>query len=250
MPSHTAVAAAVAAGECELGVAAIENSLEGSVPETLDALIRERDVAIRGELAITVRHCLLAPEGPAPPAVEVIYSHPQAFGQCRRYIEQHYPKAQVEAALSTAAAVQEMLRRPNAAAIGTERAARLYGARVLARDIQDDASNATRFVLLARTDAERSGDDKTSLVFSTQDRPGALVGALQEFAGRSINLTKIESRPAKERLGVYVFLVDLEGHRTDAIVAEALAGLRAHTDEVRVFGSYPRFRPVATGSAP
>ncbi len=243
--SHSAIVAAVAAGEYERGVAAIENSLEGSVPETLDALIRERPVAIRGEIAIPIRHFLLAPAMGAPPEVRVICSHPQAFGQCRRFLERNYPKAQVEAALSTAAAVQEMLRRTDAVAIGTERAARLYGARVVSSDIQDDASNTTRFVLLARSDAERTGEDKTSLVFTTADRPGALVDALREFASRGINLTKIESRPSKERLGVYVFLVDVEGHRTDPVVAEALEGLRLHT-EVRVFGSYPRFRPPGT----
>ncbi len=246
--SHTNVVAAVARGDCERGVAAIENSLDGSVPETLDALIRERVVAIRAEIALPIRHCLIAPASAEPPDLSVIYSHPQALGQCRRYIESHHPGVQAEAALSTAAAVQEALRHRGAAAIGTERAARLYGARVLARDIQDDASNTTRFVLLAPTDAEPTGDDKTSLLFSTQDRPGALVEALREFARRRINLTKIESRPSKERLGVYVFLVDLVGHRTDALVAEALAGLRRHTDDIHVFGSYPRDRGEAAGA--
>jgi prephenate dehydratase len=247
-PSHSAVVAAVAARDCELGVAAIENSLEGSVPETLDALIANQRVAIRAELAIPIRHCLLV----APDAgvdVEVIYSHPQALGQCRRFIESRFPTAVAEAALSTASAVQEMLKRPRAAAIGTERAATLYGARVLERDIQDDASNTTRFVVLGTEDAAPTGDDKTSMFFSTPDKPGALVRALQEFAARGINLTKIESRPAKERLGVYVFLVDVEGHRTDALVAEALDDLRAQTVGLRIFGSYPVYRGMQKRSA-
>ena len=241
-PSHSAVIGAVASGACDRGVAAIENSLEGSVPETLDSLIGEKTVSLCAETALPIRHYLLGREDTRSAGVEVIFSHPQALGQCRRFIQKHYPDAQVEAALSTAFAVKEMLEQPGAAAIGTERAALLYGASILARDIQDDNSNTTRFVLVAARDADPTGDDKTSLAFSTRDESGALVRALEEFATRGINLTKIESRPAKERLGVYVFLVDVEGHRTDPPVAEALEHLKRDTVELRVFGSYPRYR--------
>ncbi len=230
-------------------MAAIENSLEGSVPETLDALIREPRVAICAEIAIPIRHCLLAAQGAGVQGIEVIYSHPQALAQCRRYLDAHLPGAAAEASLSTANAVREMLARPRSAAIGTERAAALYGAEVLARDIQDDPSNTTRFVLLARADAPPTGDDKTSVVFQTVDRPGALVDVLREFAERRINLTKIESRPSKESLGTYVFLVDIEGHRTDALVAEALERARAHTERLHIFGSYPRYRAAEQGEA-
>ncbi len=245
--THTAVVAAVAEGQCDEGVAAIENSLEGSVPETLDALIRETRVAIRAEIAMPIRHCLLVAQGAGASGIEVIYSHPQALAQCRRYLDAHVPAAAAEASLSTANAVREMLARPRSAAIGTERAAALYGAAVLARDIQDDPSNTTRFVLLARADAPPTGDDKTSVVFQTVDRPGALVDVLREFAERRINLTKIESRPSKESLGTYVFLVDIEGHRTDTLVAEALERARAHTERLHIFGSYPRYREPQQG---
>ena len=242
LSSHAAVIAAVADGSCDQGVAAIENSLDGSVPETLDALIRETSISICAETAIAVNHCLIARKGTALADIRVVYSHPQALGQCRRFLERELPGAAAEASLSTAAAVREALERPGGAALATARAAELYGGAVLRENVQDEASNTTRFVLLARQDAARTGDDKTSIVFSTVDRPGALVAALQQFAERGINLTKIESRPSRESLGAYVFLVDLEGHRTDQIVQEALEGMRPHIQTVRIFGSYPRFR--------
>ncbi|HWO93143.1 MAG TPA: prephenate dehydratase [Dehalococcoidia bacterium] len=245
--SHAAVAKAVAEGRAERGVVAIENSLEGSVPETLDALISEAGLSICAETALPIRHALLGHKGARGEEVRVIYSHPQALGQCRRFLERTYPDVPAEAALSTAAAIQEMLDHPGAAAIGNERAAALYGAAVLQRDIQDDPSNTTRFVVLSTADAPPSGDDKTSLVFSTADRPGALVAVLRAFAERSINLTKIESRPAKERLGVYVFLVDVEGHRLEGPVAEAIEDARRHTEYLRILGSYRRHHGSGNG---
>lgn len=240
--SHGAVITAIAEGRYERGVVAIENSLDGSVPETLDGLIREPRVFIAAETALPIRHSLIAAEGTSLADIRVIYSHPVALGQCRRFLERELPDIDAEAALSTAAAVQEAVAHPGTAAIGTKRAAHLYGGSILRSDVQDDASNTTRFVLLAREDAERTGDDKTSILFSTADKPGALVDVLQEFARRGINLTKIESRPSKESLGEYVFLVDLEGHRTDELVRQALEGVQPHTQHLRVFGSYRRFR--------
>jgi len=174
--------------------------------------------------------------------VKALFSHPQALAQCRRFVERCFPKAEVVAALSTAAAVEEMMAREGAAAIATRRAAQLYGAEILARGIQDRPDNLTRFVVLAESDHVATERDKTSLAFSCpDDRPGLLVGALREFADRNINLTKIESRPTKERLGEYVFLVDLAGHRSDPTVAEALAKVQARSSFFRVFGSYPRY---------
>ena len=244
-PSIAAVADAVRAGMAQEGVVPIENSLEGSVPDTLDLLIHEEGLAIRRELVLPIVHCLLAPQGLEPQKVQVIYSHPQALGQCRRFLERCFPKAQLVAALSTAAAVEEMKKSPHpAAAIAPRRAADLYGAAVLAQGIQDNPNNLTRFVLLAPTDHPPTGDDKTSLCFSfgQVDIPGLLHNALGEFARRHINLTRIESRPTKAALGHYIFLVDLQGHREDAIVREALEGLRHQVSALKVFGSYPRFK--------
>jgi prephenate dehydratase len=240
--SVAAVAAAVDSGMAEEGVVAIENSIEGSVTDTLDILIHESRLSIRRELVLPVGHCLLVRPGMQADDVKVLLSHPQALGQCRRFVERCFPKAEVVAALSTAAAVEEMMARENAAAIATRRAAELYGAEILARDIQDRSDNLTRFVVLAEEDNPATGNDKTSLAFSfVDDRPGLLVSALEEFSRRGINLTKVESRPTKERLGEYIFLLDLAGHRSDGPVAEALQAVEEQSSFFRIFGSYPRF---------
>ncbi len=240
--SVAAVAAAVDSGMAEEGVVAIENSIEGSVTDTLDILIHESRLSIRRELVLPVGHCLLVRPGMQTADVKVILSHPQALGQCRRFVERCFPKAEIVAALSTAAAVEDMVTRENAAAIATRRAAELYSAEILAHDIQDRSDNLTRFVVLAESDHPPTGNDKTSLAFSfANDRPGLLVSVLQEFSSRDINLTKVESRPTKERLGEYIFLLDLAGHRSEGPVAEALERIKAQSSLFRVFGSYPRY---------
>ena len=240
--SIAAVVAAVEAGMADEGVVPIENSLEGSVTDTLDLLIHESQLSIRHEVVIPIEHCLLVKPGGSAQEVSVVYSHPQALGQCRRFIERCFPKAQAMAALSTAAAVEEMLQSESpAAAIATRRAAEIYGAEILAQGIQDNPSNFTRFVVLAHHDHPPTGRDKTSLCFSFgEDRPGILYLVLGEFATRKINLAKVESRPSKESLGQYIFLVDVDGHREDPLVEEAIAALRAATSMMKVFGSYPR----------
>jgi prephenate dehydratase len=242
-PSIPAVAVAVASGMAEEGVVAIENSLEGSVTDTLDLLIHESGVFIRKELVLPIEHYLLVKPGTEAGGVKVLYSHPQALGQCRNVIERCFPKVNVVAALSNAAAVEEMMDSTHpAAAIGTRRAAELYGAEILARGIQDKASNVTRFVVLAPTDHPPTGSDKTSLCFSfADDRPGVLCEVLQKFAERNINLAKIESRPSKESLGRYIFLIDIEGHHDDSLVNEVLKQVREVTSLFKVFGSYPRY---------
>jgi len=235
-PSIPAVAVAVASGMAEEGVVAIENSLEGSVTDTLDLLIHESGVFIRKELVLPIEHYLLVKPGTEAGEVKVLYSHPQALGQCRNVIERCFPKVNVVAALSNAAAVEEMMASTHsAAAIGTRRAAELYGAEILARGIQDKASNVTRFVVLALTDHPPTGSDKTSLCFSfADDRPGVLCEVLQKFAERNINLAKIESRPSKESLGRYIFLIDIEGHHDDSLVSEVLKQVREVTSLFKV----------------
>lgn len=241
--SVAAVAAAVEAGMADEGVVAIENSLEGSVTDTLDTLIHRSNLVIRQELILPVEHHLLVKPGTQPSEVKVVLSHPQALAQCRRFLECCFPKAQLVAALSTAAAVEEMLSSQlPAAAIGTKRAATLYGTDVLAEGIQDQKSNVTRFVVLATTDHPPTGQDKTSLCFSfADDRPGLLHNILGELAQHNINLTKIESRPSKESLGRYIFLIDLEGHRDDSVIAEILTRIKPRTSLFKILGSYPRY---------
>jgi prephenate dehydratase len=239
--SEAAVAAAVESGEADEGVLAIENSLEGSVTRSIDVLLHDSTLSIRHELVLNIEHCLIVKPGTKRDEIVVIRSHPQSLNQCRKYIEANFPKARQEASLSNAAAVEEVLRIAGGAAIGPARAAELHGAEVLERGVQDSAHNKTRFVVVAAHDSEATGRDKTSIAFAVaHDRPGTLIDALHEFADRRINLTKIESRPSREELGIYIFLIDMEGHRTDAPVAEALAAVERKASFFRILGSYPR----------
>lgn len=245
--SISAVVASVDTDIAEEGVVPIENSLEGSVPETLDLLIHDSRLLIRQELVLPIRqHLLVKPEVEAG-EVNILFSHPQALGQCRRFLERCFPKAQIVAALSTAAAVEQMVSSSTpAAAIGTQRAATLHGAKILARDIQDRSPNVTRFVVLASKDHSVTGHDKTSLCFSfDEDHPGLLCSVLQVFADYSINLAKVESRPTKEGLGRYIFLVDLEGHRQDRLISEVLDKVRTRTSILKILGSYPKYEEKA-----
>ena len=243
LPSVSAVGSGVVSGMVEEGVVAIENSIEGSVTDTLDLLIHRSDLAIKYEVVLPIRHCLLVQSGAQANEIKVVYSHPQALAQSRRFLERCFPKAQMEAALSTAAGVEEVKKSDGSvAAVATRRAADLYGVHVLASDIQETATNVTRFVVLAAQDHPPTGADRTSLCFSfDDDRPGILVEVLGEFASREINLGKIESRPSKDVLGRYIFLVDLFGHRHDRPVKEALDRVGAISSMLRIFGSYPRF---------
>jgi prephenate dehydratase len=242
--SIPALVSAVETGLTERAMLPIENSLEGSVSFTLDLLIHETDLKIRNELVVPVRNNLVVVPGTKLDQIKSVTSHPQPLGQCRRFLERCLPGIDQVAALSTAAAVSTILEtgEPSQAAIGTLRAAELYGGEVLARDIQDNRSNVTRFFLLARHDAEPTGFDRTSFCFNVkQNVPGAVHEVLTELATSNIQMTKIESRPTKSVLGDYTFLIDVEGHRTDPIIAGALDRIRERTARLKVFGSYPRF---------
>jgi len=236
-------ARAVLNGDADEAVTPIENSLQGAVTDTLDMLIHEPGLRIRGEIAIPIAHQLIVKPGTRREAIKTIYSHPQALGQCRRYLEREFPLAAAAAALSTAAAVEQVMGADGtAAAIAPRRAAELYGGEIIASGIQDDANNVTRFVVLGRADRERTGRDKTSICFSfNEDKPGQLYAVMGEFARRGLNLSKVESRPTRERLGHYYFLVDIEGHRDDPPVREALGRVEAMASLLKVFGSYPRY---------
>ena len=223
----------------------LENSLEGSVNATLDALAFEtEDVAIVGELVHPIRHCLIARKPMELEQITTVYSHPQASGQCARFIRARLEHATVVPANSTADAVRIVASSAMpAAALSTRRAAELYGCEILRAGVEDVPDNETRFAWLAPvgTPAGEHGPWKTSIVFwgVGAEAPGWLVGCLSELAFRGVNLTKIESRPRKQGLGRYMFFVDLEGHELDDAVADALEALRAKTETVRVLGSYP-----------
>jgi prephenate dehydratase len=242
-PTIIAATRAVESGDVDFAVVPIENSLQGTITDTVDLLIHDEGIAIRGEIVLAIEHCLMVQPGAARSGISVVYSHPQSLGQCRRYLETNFPDARTEAALSNSEAVAIMMKTPGAAAIGPSRAADIYGAEILERGIEDSRVNKTRFVALGREGAPPTGHDKTSLAFAVaHDRPGTLVSVLHEFSDRSINMTKIESRPSGEDLGVYVFLIDIDGHRDDPLVAQALAAVREQADFFKVFGSYPSWR--------
>jgi prephenate dehydratase len=247
LPVATVPAAvqAVLDGEVDAAVCAMENSIEGSVSiETMDILIGpEFELRICGEVVLSIQHHLVGAPGINPAQAAVVYSHPQGLAQCRQSLQQLAPQAKPVAALSTAGAVEATMHEPGTLAVGSEYAAELYGATIYARDIGDERGNETRFVVLAREDAEPTGDDKTSLAFTTaHDRPGSLVEVLQLFATHGLNLTRIESRPTRRQLGTYVFFCDVQGHRRDPIVRGVLEEAVGITQWLRVLGSYPRWK--------
>jgi prephenate dehydratase len=237
---------AVQDGTVDRALVPIENALEGAVRATLDALAGEaRDVVIVGEAVLAIRTCLIAAPGTEQADVAVVLSHPQPLGQCAGFLRRALPRAEVRAATSTADAVRSVADHGGSwAALGPRRAAERYGCAILAEGIDDDPDNATRFVWLAPAGTppdDGRGPWKTSLVFSGAGdaAPGWLVRCLSEFAFRGVNLTRIESRPLRRRLGHYVFHVDCDGGADAAPVAEAVEALRAHCDQIRLLGSYP-----------
>jgi prephenate dehydratase len=238
---------AVHEGSVERALVPIENSLEGSVNATLDALSLEtEDVAIVGEVVHPIRHCLIARTALELSEIETVVSHPQATAQCGRFIRTRLPHAMVLAGSSTADAVRIVAEyeRPWAA-LGNRLAAERYGCQVLRAGVEDVPDNETRFVWLARTGTEvdSPGPWKTAIVFwgVGSEAPGWLVSCLSELSDRDVNMTRIESRPRKQGLGRYMFFADLEGRDTEPHLAEALDGLRAHVEVLRVLGSFPAF---------
>ena len=243
---------AVHFGAVQRALVPIENSLEGSVNATLDALAMEtEDVAILGEVVHPIRHCLIARTPLELSEIDTVVSHPQATAQCARFIRTRLPGAQVLAGSSTAEAVKTVAEHDGPwAALGNRVAAERYGCQVLRAGVEDVAGNETRFVWLGPMGAPPGGlgaDEaplgpwKTAVVFwgVGSEAPGWLVHCLAEFATRDVNLTRIESRPRKQGLGRYMFFLDLEGRDVEPHVADALVGLRAHVEVLRVLGSFP-----------
>lgn len=242
-PTVKDVILAVAKGEVSRGIVPIENSIEGSVNETLDTLTFEvNNVIIEREIIIPITHNLIGRAGLKPKDIKMVVSHPQATAQCRSYLASRLPNTPIVAANSTAEAVKRVAEGDKSmVAIGTRLAAKIYGLALLGTDIGDYKDNQTRFVIVGKKPAPPTGNDKTSIVcFIHENRPGSLLQILQEFAFRYINLTKIQSRPTKEALGEYCFWIDMEGHLKDEQIADALKCLKCKLRDLKVLGSYPR----------
>jgi prephenate dehydratase len=245
LPTVHGAVSAVAAGDVDLALVPFENSIEGSVRPTLDALAFDVvGVTIAGEHDQPIRHSLVARQPIELDGIERVLSHPQVLAQCARFLRSELAAAEVVAATSSAEAIRSVgLTSEPWAAIGAASAAALYGCEVLRSGVEDEPGNVTRFIWIApaETAVDGSGPWRTTLVFSElgEDHPGALVEALTEFSQRDVNLTRIESRPLRRGLGRYMFFVDLEGREGDPPVAEAIAGLRGKAESVRVLGSYP-----------
>jgi len=237
-PNFSEVFDQVARRRAHYGVVPIENSTEGAVSHTLDLFV-DSHLQICAQILLRIDHCLLSSIDRAE--IKTLYSHPQVFGQCRNWILRNFPDADLVEVSSTTKAAQ--LAHENtasgAAALGGKLAAELNGLDVIEESIQDRATNTTRFLVIGEKTCPATGNDRTSILFSIHDRPGSLVSALKAFDKLNVNMSKIESRPSKQRDWEYIFYVDLAGHCTDKPVADALLELEKHCSLVKIFGSYP-----------
>jgi prephenate dehydratase len=229
--------------QVDLGFVPLENGIEGSVPITMDSLVFDFDLLIQREVVLDIHLALMANPGSALADVKVVASYPHALGQCRKFLSAQLPVAETLAAASTAEAARELAEHPDKtmAVIAPPQAAEVYGLRILAEEVEDHPENQTRFVAVAPSGIPAAtGHDRTSIVcFQGADHPGNLHSILGQFAARDINLTKLESRPTKQGLGDYCFVIDLEGHIADEIVADCLRDLHASLFRVKFLGSYP-----------
>jgi chorismate mutase/prephenate dehydratase len=222
----------------DYGVVPVENSIEGIVTHTLDVFL-ESDLKIISEISLEIHHYLLSREKSIK-RIKKIYSHPQAIAQCRNWIGENLPDAEIYETESTISAVKKVIKEKNAAAIASEIASSMYNLNIIAERIEDFRENITRFLVIGNEFAEKTGNDKTSILFSIKDRVGALHDILSYFKEEKINLTKIESRPSKKKAWEYVFFVDFIGHKDDINVKKALRNVEKSSIFLKVLGSYPK----------
>ena len=227
----------VSKGHCDLGLAPVENTMGGGVIETLDALI-DSDVKVCAEVLMAIHHNLLG--NCSLEEIEKIYSKPEVFAQCRNWLSATFKEAKTVPVASTARAAQLAADEPQAAAIGSSIAAELYGLQIVCENIEDIATNVTRFLVISREDAKPTGEDKTAILFSTAHKAGALADVLDVFKQYGINLTNIESRPSRKRQWEYYFFVDFLGHRTEKHIQEGMEESRKHCLQLSILGSFPR----------
>ncbi len=226
-------------GQVPFGIVPVENSVEGSINRVYDLLL-DLDVKVRGEIELRITHCLIASPEARLDLIKKVYSHPQALAQCQGFLK--HLGCELIPTYDTAGSVKMIKENEitNAGAIASARAAEVYEMKIIAKEIEDNPKNFTRFLILSQQDSPPSGNDKTSIVFSVKHKPGALYESLKELAVRNINLTKIESRPTKQKPWEYNFYLDFEGHREDVVVREALENLERTSLFVKVLGSYPK----------
>jgi prephenate dehydratase len=222
----------------DFAIVPFENSYEGSINETHD-LLASTTSKVCGEVEVRVRHCLIAGRGTKLSRIRTVYSHPQALAQCAGYLRRHRLEALPSYDTAGSVKLVKAMHSSKVGAIASRRAAQLYSMQVISEGIEDSGSNYTRFLILGRQIASRSGDDKTSVIFGVEHKPGSLYAALRALSNRRINLTKIESRPVKDIPWQYNFFVDFLGHVQDRICREALRDLRERSTFVKVLGSYP-----------
>ncbi|WP_286680780.1 prephenate dehydratase [Tepidanaerobacter sp. EBM-49] len=228
--------------QIDMGIVPIENSLEGSVNTTIDCLIHEADAKIHAEVVLPITQHLFAKEEIPFDKIKYVYSHPQALYQCRKFLMKNLPNAELKEVSSTAegARIASESALPGVAAVGGISLAKLYNLKVIANNIQDGKNNMTRFYVLSDKDAEPTGNDKTTIVFSTANRPGSLFACLKIFADKNLNLTKIESRPSRRVLGEYIFFIEVEGHRRIEPLKSAIEELKRISGFCKILGSYPK----------
>jgi chorismate mutase/prephenate dehydratase len=228
---------AVELGQAHYGVAPAENSSEGAIGRTLDLLL-STSLTICGEVMLRVRQNLLRRDG-GMNGIRVVYSHAQSLGQCQGWLNANLPGVERVAVASNAEAARLAAEQPDAAAIAGEIAAGRYGLAIAAPDIEDDAGNTTRFLVIGQSETAPSGRDKTSLAVYAKNKPGSLLELIAPFARLGVGLSKLESRPARSGSWEYVFFIDLEGHRKEAKVADAINEAASHALSLKVLGSYP-----------
>lgn len=229
--------------EIDKGVVPVENSIEGTIGIVQDMLVKEVDLKICGEIILPVHEALMCKDNIPASSITEVLSHPQPLEQCRGWLRKNAPQAKIMPSSSTADAARTISSsdNKNACAIGPAGLAKIYGLKVIEKDITDYHDNSTRFIVLSKSDSNVTGNDKTSIVFSIiADKPGGLFSILGEFSDRDINLTKIESRPSKKALGDYFFFVDMLGHRKDKRISEAISDIVNKVAFIKILGSYPK----------